>query len=150
MKILTRVLRPHSIGDQLNHWFIMTLAIGVVALLGVWHYSTGGNAQTEKVIRGVELGSESTAVINSPLMGAQTAIISCLDLTSQSSPVSSSTAVVIPAPMDMSIAHEAVATNRFDRIMFTVNATNRTNIGVRLTLVNRLAVNLTCDVFFLQ
>lgn len=130
-------------------WGVLAFSLGAVTMLGVWLQSASGSAQQESILREVALGAESTAVVQSPLTGTQSAIISCLDL-SQSSPVSSSAAVVMPEPMDTSVAHEAVAITRFDRIMFTVNATHRTNTGVRLTLVNRVAVDLTCDVHFLQ
>ena len=120
-----------------------------IIVLGALLLSAGGNVQPEKTMRAVALASESIAVVQSPLADAQSAIVSCLDLVSPS-PVSSSAAVVIPVAMDKSVPHEAAAVNRLDRIMFTVSATNKTGQGVRLTLVNRLVVNLICDVYFMQ
>lgn len=124
------------------------LGLGVGVFLGVLLAYTGGNAQQEKALRAVALPAEATTVVESPLTGTQSAIVTCLD-TSGQAPVSSSAAVVVPAPMNPSVAHEAVAVNRLDRIMFTLSVTNRTNIGVKLTLVNRLTVGLSCDVHFL-
>jgi hypothetical protein len=127
------------------------LTLGLLALFSVWLMQTG-NAQEQQIARDVPLPGESTTVLQSISDGAQSAIVSCVDRNSQP-PVSSSAALVIPAPMNPSIAHEAVAINRLGNIMFTLSVTNvsaGSDAGVRLTLVNRLSVSLTCDVHYVQ
>ncbi len=133
-----------------GRWSLMTLGWGMAVVLGAALWGAGSAAQPpEPALRAVALPGESTAVVDSPLAGAQSAVVTCLDLSGQA-PVSASAAVVVPAPQNPSPAHEAVAVNRLDRIMFTLSVTHRTNAGVRLTLVNRLTVGLSCDVHFLQ
>ena len=122
-----------------------------VVLISAWWMQTG-IAQEQQVARDIPLPGESITVLQSISDGAQSAIVSCVDRNSQP-PVSSSAAVVIPAAMTPSIAHEAVAVNRLDRIMFTLSVTNvsaGSDAGIRLTLVNRLSVPLVCDVHYVQ